>query len=39
MNFDDYRRAEMAKFFDETDDITLENFEEKYWEWVKKNGR
>lgn len=35
VNLDPYRRALYEKFFEEVDDITVENFEKKYSEWVE----
>ena len=34
VNLDRYRRASMEKFIDETDGLTIDNFMEKYYEWV-----
>ena len=34
VNLDTYRRASMEKFIDRTEDLTIENFMEKYQDWI-----
>ena len=33
-NLDTYRRASMERFIDETDDLTIDNFMERYQDWI-----
>lgn len=38
VNLDPYRKATYEKFFEEEDDITAKNFEQKYCEWKEANS-